>query len=202
MIRVDYKTLAAIAGVIVAITLFLVMLDSMDAREESARASKAKDEQIERRDKALGDAALQSERNGQQIGDLIKQVDALTDTITTQESIVSALRNELAKRGISTVIENGKVRVVPGPVSTGSGQVSTRGSATTPTRSTVEPSVSPTSSLTPRPTVSTPSLPSTPTSPVVIGPPLPVPTLTLPVPSLPTICVLIVCTAQPSEGTP
>ena len=196
MIRVDYKTLVAIAGVIAALTLFLVLLDSMDARQEAARAASAKDAQIERRDKALGDAATQSAKNGEQIDALIKQVDALTDTITTQESVVSALRNELAKRGISTVVENGKVRVVPGPVSaTGSG-VSARGSAAAPTRSPAKPVVSPTSQPTPRPTVTTPS----PT--VVVPPPVPtLPVITLPLPTI-TLCLPLLCGTESSEGTP
>ena len=198
MIRVDYKTLVAIAGVIAALTLFLVLLDSMDARQEAARAASAKDAQIERRDKALGDAATQSAKNGEQIDALIKQVDALTDTITTQESVVSALRNELAKRGISTVVENGKVRVVPGPVSaTGSG-VSARGSAAAPTRSPAKPVASPTSQPTPRPTVIGPS----PSPTVAVPKPVPtLPVITLPLPTI-TLCLPLLCGTESSEGTP
>lgn len=140
VVRLDYRTLVAAIGVILAVLLLVVFLDAGDARREAAREAIAKDAQIERRDRALGDAASQSARNGEQIDKLVAQVAAQNALTEQQNQVVSALRNELAKRGISTVIENGKVRIIPGPVQATNATVRASGSGAAPTGGGAAPS--------------------------------------------------------------
>lgn len=120
-LRIDYKTLVAAIGVIVSMAVLLVVLDSIDARRESARSIAAKDRQIAIRDEALvraqaaaDDAATQSRANGEQINLLITQIDKQTTLLHQQDGIVMALRDALSDEGVTTVIKDGKVTIVKG----------------------------------------------------------------------------------------
>lgn len=186
-LRVDYKTLVAAIGVIVALAALLAVLNSVDARREAARELAVKDSQIASRDKSLGDAqkaaaeaAEEARTNGKQIDELIAQLKVQNAQVSEQTRVVSALRNELAKRGISTVVEDGKVKIVPGPVRTSStpsgGTV--RGASSGPGKATgtVRPTGSRTTpSTTARPPKGTPTTPPAPLpSPSTILPSIPI----------------------------
>lgn len=203
--RLDYKTLVAAIGVLVCLAVLLSVLDGIDARKDAARDSAAKDQQIARRDAALSqaqraadEAAAQSRANGEQIAALIAQVKRQNDLVAQQQGVVSALRNELAKRGISTVVEGGRVRVVPGPVSTASSS-NVRATSASPGKGGGSQGPAPA----PRTATVTTTRTAAPTRLPTVAP-LPSPTLSLPLMgdilgTEPT-CVLLVCVN--SEGTP
>lgn len=198
VIRIDYKTLVATIGVLVSLAVFLVVLDSIEARKDDAQKIARRDGALSQAQQAADEAAAQSRANGEQITALIAQMERQNALMAQQQGVVSALRNELAKRGISTVVEGGRVRVVPGPVSTASSS-NVRATSASPGKGGGSQGPAPA----PRTATVTTTRTAAPTRLPTVAP-LPSPTLSLPLMgdilgTEPT-CVLLVCVN--SEGTP
>lgn len=164
--RIDYKTLVAAIGVIVALAVLVVVLDDGASRRDNAAA-------LARRDEALNASLRQSEDNNKQLTHLI-------DLVAAQKDQIDALRRQLTKLGIKPVDVKAPSNPTTGSAHTGgasapgSGSTAGNGSGSTGSagKPTSKPSPGPTSK--PSPTTTHPA-------------PTPTPTKTS------GICVLIIC---------